>query len=49
MADPLSRSHYNYDYRDFRQACRAFKPSELLPALAVTSLSFGLPPYPKAK
>ena len=46
MAGPLSR--YRYDYADFRQACRAFKPSELLPALAATSLSFGLPPYPKS-
>lgn len=47
MADRQIR--YRYDYADFRQACRAFKPSELLPALAATSLSSGLPPYPKSQ
>lgn len=45
MAGPLRG--YSYDYTDFRQACRAFKPSELLPALAATPLAFGLPPYPR--
>lgn len=34
-------------YSAFRQACRAFKPSELVPAIAKMSASFGEPPYSK--
>ena len=32
-------------YSAFRQACRAFRPSELVPAIAKLSASFGEPPY----
>lgn len=32
-------------YRDFRQACRAFKPSELVPAIAAASAALGEPPF----
>ncbi|WP_229586872.1 hypothetical protein [Kocuria sp. CCUG 69068] len=33
-------------YSAFTQACRAFKPSELIPAIAQASASLGEPPYP---
>ncbi|WP_181724069.1 hypothetical protein [Nocardia gipuzkoensis] len=33
------------NYQEFIQACRAFKPSELIPALARLSASLGEPPY----
>lgn len=32
-------------YSAFRQACRAFKPSELVPAIACMSAGLGMPPY----
>ena len=35
-------------YSAFTQACRAFKPSELIPAIAQASASLGEPPYPDA-
>jgi len=35
-------------YTAFRQACRAFRPSELLPAIAAASAALGEPPYSKA-
>ena len=31
-------------YSAFTQACRAFKPSELIPAIAQASASLGEPP-----
>lgn len=34
-----------YRYRHFQQACRAFRPSDLLPKLAATALALGEPPY----
>ncbi|WP_158854867.1 hypothetical protein [Saccharothrix deserti] len=33
-------------YSAFRQACRAFRPSELVPAIARASAALGEPPYP---
>lgn len=38
--------HPSFPYSEFRQACRAFKPSELIPAIACVSASLGEPPYP---
>ena len=35
-------------YTAFRQACRAFRPGELLPAIAAASAALGEPPYSKA-
>lgn len=35
-------------YSAFTQACRAFKPSELIPAIAQTSAALGEPPYSDA-
>ncbi|MBC2644766.1 MULTISPECIES: NERD domain-containing protein [unclassified Rhodococcus (in: high G+C Gram-positive bacteria)] len=35
-----------FSYRDFRQACRAFKPSEFIPYLAAIGADLGQPPYP---
>jgi hypothetical protein len=32
-------------YREFQQACRAYRPSDLLPALAAASISVGNPPF----
>lgn len=40
--------HPSLPYSEFRQACRAFKPSELVPAIARTSAAFGEPPYSNA-
>jgi hypothetical protein len=34
-------------YSAFKQACRAFRPSELLPAIARASAALGEPPYSK--
>ena len=35
-------------YSAFTQACRAFKPSELIPAIARASAALGEPPYSDA-
>lgn len=40
--------HPSLPYSEFRQACRAFKPSELIPAIAHVSAALGEPPYPDA-
>lgn len=40
--------HPSLPYAAFRQACRAFRPSELLPAIARASAALGEPPYSDA-
>lgn len=38
--------HPSIPYSAFIQACRAFRPSELVPAIARTSAALGEPPFP---
>ena len=38
-------STWSRSYGEFVQACRAYRPSELVPALARISAAFGEPPY----
>ena len=40
--------HPSLPYAAFRQACRAFRPSELLPVIARASAALGEPPYSNA-
>lgn len=41
---PLSQNQ-ELKYSEFIQACRAFKPSDLIPEIAITSIRLGDPPY----